>query len=104
MRSRGSCAQVRKLQLLKRIIARKDLVSHHDVVDAIVNNPTTPVPSVSAASVAGWTVRRIAKQGRLRDAIVKLREEGHLLAIPDMRVANCENIDGQLRSLKVTLC
>ena len=60
-------------ELLKRIIAKKNLISSHDVVDAIVNNPTTPIPMAVSLlpRLRVETVRRIAKQGRLRDAIVK---------------------------------
>ncbi len=60
-------------ELLKRIIARKNLISSHDVVDAIIHNPTTPIPMAVSLlpRLRVETVRRIAKQGRLRDAIVK---------------------------------
>jgi hypothetical protein len=59
--------------LLKRIVARKDIIANHDVVDAIIHNPHTPIPiAVSLLPrLRVETVRRIAKQGRLRDAIVK---------------------------------
>ncbi len=60
-------------ELLKRIISRKDIIASHDVVDAIVNNPTTPIPMAVSLlpRLRVESVRRIAKQGRLRDAIVK---------------------------------
>ncbi len=58
---------------LKRIVGRKDLMANHEVVDSIINNPHTPVPvAVSLLPrLRLEAVRRIAKQGRLRDAIVK---------------------------------
>ena len=48
-------------------------MANHEVNDSIINNPHTPVPvAVSLLSrLRVGAVQRIAKQGRLRDAIVK---------------------------------
>lgn len=57
---------------LKRIAERGDFVGNPAVLDALVNNPRTPVDVASrlVARLPTGTLRRIARQNKLRDAIV----------------------------------
>lgn len=57
---------------LRRVIQRSDLVGNHSVVEAIVRNPHTPVHTAVqlVPKLQKEVLRRIAKSGNLRQAIV----------------------------------
>ena len=46
---------------LKRIVARKDLMANHEVVDSIINNPHTPVP-VAVSLLSRLRVEAVANR------------------------------------------